>query len=108
MGFLIRFAFWFSLVLLALPFDVGPDENGRESVNPIQALLAARDAVGDIAGMCERQPEVCETGASALHTVTERAKYAARIAVTVIEDAPAKSPVQPEEPVTTGSIPEQD
>lgn len=104
MGFLIRFAFWFSLVLLALPYDVGPDEHGRESVNPVQALLAARDAVGDIAGMCARQPEVCETGASALHTVTERAKVAARIAVTMIEDAPAKSPEAPEEPVTTGSI----
>ncbi|TJW87088.1 MAG: hypothetical protein E5V92_11245, partial [Mesorhizobium sp.] len=27
MGFLIRMAFWFSLVLLALPLSVGPDED---------------------------------------------------------------------------------
>ncbi|MCG8273150.1 DUF5330 domain-containing protein [Aquamicrobium sp. NLF2-7] len=104
MGFLIRFAFWFSLVLLALPFDVGPDGEGRENVNPIQALLAAKDAVGDIAGMCERQPDVCETGASALHTVTERAKLAARMAVSIIEDAPSQPATAPKEPVTTGSI----
>lgn len=108
MGFLIRFAFWFSLVLLALPFDVGPDGSGRESVNPIQALLAARDAVGDIAGMCDRQPDVCETGASAIHTVTERARIAARLAATMIEDAPAASAPSPQEPVTTGSIPSKD
>lgn len=116
MGFLIRLIFWFSLVLLALPFNVGPDENGRGSVNPIQALLAARDAVGDIAGMCGRQPEVCETGAAAVHTVTERAKLAARIAATAIEDAPAdtsaaqppKPSPRPDEPATTGAIPAQD
>ena len=65
MGFLIRMAFWFSLVLLALPLTVGPDEDGHESVGPIQALFAAREAVGDIAGICERKPDVCETGKSA-------------------------------------------
>ncbi|KQZ16409.1 hypothetical protein ASD50_11245 [Mesorhizobium sp. Root552] len=100
MGFLIRLAFWFSLVLLALPFDVGPDEQGRESVNPIQALIAAREAVGDIAGICERKPDVCETGASAVHTISERAKQTARIAATLIEDTPAGQA----EPATTGSI----
>jgi len=100
MGFLIRLAFWFSLVLLALPFDVGPDEQGRESVNPIQALIAAREAVGDIAGICERKPDVCETGASAVHTISERAKQTARIAATLIEDTPTGQA----EPATTGSI----
>ncbi|RVD28877.1 hypothetical protein EN742_35310, partial [Mesorhizobium sp. M4A.F.Ca.ET.020.02.1.1] len=61
MGFLIRMAFWFSLVLLALPLNVGTDEAGHETVGPIQALFAAREAVGDIAGICERKPDVCET-----------------------------------------------
>ncbi|WP_164756141.1 DUF5330 domain-containing protein, partial [Mesorhizobium sp. M7A.F.Ca.US.014.04.1.1] len=56
MVFLIRMAFWFSLVLLALPLSVGPDEAGHESVGPIQALFAAREAVGDMAGICERKP----------------------------------------------------
>lgn len=101
MGFLIRLAFWFSLVLLALPFDVGPDEQGRESVNPIQALIAAQEAVGDLAGICERKPDICETGASAVHTISERAKMTAKIAATLIEDAPAEQA----EPATTGSIP---
>jgi hypothetical protein len=54
--------------------------------------------------MCERQPDVCETGASALHTVTERAKLAARMAVSMIEDAPSQPATTPKEPVTTGSI----
>lgn len=101
MGFLIRLVFWFSLVLLALPFDVGPDEQGRESVNPIQALVAARQAVGDIAGICERQPDVCETGASAVHTISERAKHTARIAASLLEETPSENA----DIVTTGSVP---
>lgn len=100
MGFLIRFAFWFSLVLLALPLDVGPDAQGRESVNAFQALMAAREAVGDMAGMCERKPDVCETGASAMHTISERARQTARIAAALIEDAPA----EPADATSTGSI----
>ena len=86
MFFLMRMAFWFSLVLLTLPLSVGSDEPGQESVGPIQALFAARDAVGDIAGICERKPDVCETGKSAMHTITARAKETAKIAATMLDD----------------------
>lgn len=101
MGFLIRAAFWFSLVLLALPFDIGPDEAGRESVGAVQALVAAREAVGDIAGICERKPEVCETGKSAMRTITVRAKETAKIAAAMLDDETA----EPDTSTTTGSIP---
>ncbi|CDX41743.1 conserved hypothetical protein [Mesorhizobium sp. SOD10] len=86
MGFLIRMAFWFSLVLLALPLGVGPGEDGQQSVGPIQAFFAAREAVGDIAGLCERKPDVCETGKSAMYTITVRAKETAKIAAAMIDD----------------------
>ncbi|TPN83111.1 hypothetical protein FJ987_04025 [Mesorhizobium sp. CU2] len=86
MGFLIRMAFWFSLVLLALPLGVGPGEDGQQSVGPIQALFAAREAVGDIAGLCERKPDVCETGKSAMYTISVRAKETAKIAAAMIDD----------------------
>src|ERR1700754_3975461 len=86
MGFLIRMAFWFSLVLLALPLGVGPGEDGQQSVGPLQALFAAREAVGDIAGICERKPDVCETGKSAMQTITARAKETAKIAAAMLDD----------------------
>ncbi|RWN42743.1 MAG: hypothetical protein EOS03_27685 [Mesorhizobium sp.] len=104
MVFLIRMAFWFSLVLLALPLAVGPDEAGRESVGPIQALFAAREAVGDIAGICERKPDVCETGKSAMHTITARAKETAKIAAAMMDD---KSAAGPDTSTMTGSLPEE-
>ncbi len=85
MGFLIRMAFWFSLVLLALPLDAGG--NG---VNPIQAFFAAREAVEDLRGICERKPDVCEVGKAAMQTIGARAKESARIAYEMLEDETAK------------------
>ncbi len=108
MGFLIRAAFWFSLVLLALPLNVGTDEVGHESVGPIQALFAAREAVGDIAGICERKPDVCETGKSAMHTITARAKETAKIAAAMLDDQQAsdQQAAGPDITVATGSVAE--
>jgi len=99
MGFLIRAAFWFSLVLLALPF--GSTSSNEDSVGPIQALVAAREAVGDIAGICERKPEVCETGRQAVHTITVRAKATARMAAEMIDDKTEA----PDQETVTGSVP---
>ncbi|WP_214473314.1 DUF5330 domain-containing protein [Mesorhizobium sp. dw_380] len=103
MFFLIRMAFWFSLVLLALPLGVSSDEPGQESVGPIQALFAARDAVGDIAGICERKPDVCETGKSAMYTITARAKETARIAAAMLNDKSAGLDTS----TMTASVPEE-
>lgn len=86
MGFLIRTAFWFSLVLLFIPFDLSDGEGSVDTVSPIQAFFAAKDAVGDIAGMCERKPDVCETGRSALQTIGLKARETARMAYAWIEE----------------------
>jgi hypothetical protein len=99
-------AFWFSLVLLALPLTVGPDEDGHESVGPIQALFAAREAVGDIAGICERKPDVCETGKSAMHTISARAKETAKIAAAMLDDKGTEPAASPDTSLATGSVAE--
>lgn len=97
MGFLIRTCFWFSLVLLFLP--IAPEE-GAETVSPLAALVAARDALGDVSGMCERQPQVCDTGRAALQTITVRARESARIAYQMLGEEPADS-----DAITTGGVP---
>ena len=106
MFFLIRMAFWFSLVLLALPLDTGSDASGQPSVGAIQALVAAREAVGDISGLCERKPEVCETGKSAIHTVTVRAIKTAKFAADMLDETDPAA--QPDTSTTTGSVPAND
>jgi hypothetical protein len=104
MGFLIRTAFWLSLVLLVIPVDLS--DSGKapvDTIGPIQAFLAARDAVGDIAGMCERQPEVCEVGRSAVQTIGLKARESARIAMAWIKDDQVRND-QPDQSIMTGSI----
>jgi hypothetical protein len=100
MGFLIRTAFWFSLVLLVLPLGTGP--NGENSVSPLQAIFAAREAVGDLAGICERKPDVCETGKAAMQTIGVRARESARIAYQALDEQFG----QPDTATQTGSAPE--
>ena len=84
MSFLIRMAFWFSLVLLVLPLDTS--ETTGESVSPIQAFFAAREAVDDVSGICERKPDVCEVGKAAMQTIGARARETARIAYEMLEE----------------------
>lgn len=99
MGFLIRMAFWFSLVLLALPLgNVG--ENGARQVGALEALVAAGEAVSDIAGMCERKPDICETGKAAISTVGVRAREASRIAYETLETKTGDT-----DTTVTGSVP---
>jgi hypothetical protein len=93
MFFLMRMTFWFSLVLLMLPFGGGDD---GQQVSPLKALLTVREAVGDIAGICERKPDVCETGKSALHTIGVRAKASARIAYDMLGE--------PDDTIKTGTV----
>ena len=108
MGFLIRTAFWFSLVLLFIPFEVSDSEGRVDTVGPIQAFFAAKEAVDDIAGMCERRPDVCDTGRSALHTIGLKARETARMAYAWIEEdardtAPAQHEIADRE-IMTGSV----
>ncbi|MCO5159937.1 MAG: DUF5330 domain-containing protein [Mesorhizobium sp.] len=85
MGFLIRCAFWLSLVLLIIPIG-GAGDAETDTVGPIQALVAAREAVGDLGAICERKPDVCVTGKAALHTIGVRAREASRIAFELLDE----------------------
>ena len=100
MGFLIRAAFWFSLVLLLLPLDIGSREGGRQPVSASEALFAAREAAGDVTGMCERKPDLCEIGKSAFQTIGIRASEVARVAYEVLD----RQFGEPDPSIRTGSV----
>ena len=101
MGFIIRSAFWLSLVLLLVPLG-GNDANGEDTIGPFEAFAAARGAIGDISGMCERKPEVCVIGKSAIHTIGVRAREGARMAMAAIEEPDT---AETDTEITTGSVP---
>ena len=96
MTFLLRIGFWFSLVLLALPFGFGGETSDAPSVGPIQTFFAAKEAMSDVAGLCERKPDVCETGRAAFDTISVRARESARLAIEMVDPAiPEKQPKPP-------------
>ena len=99
MGFIIRSAFWLSLVLLLVPFG-GAGADSESTVGPVEAFVAARGAIGDISGMCERKPEVCEIGKSAIYTICERAREGARMAKAAIYENYEETDAV----LTTGSV----
>lgn len=101
MGFLIKAAFWFAVVLLILPLGGGEDGQDKPTIGAIQAFFAAKEAIGDISGICERKPDVCEAGQSVMQTVGVRAKESARIAYEMLDTQFG----QPDA-ATTGSVPE--
>lgn len=102
MFFLLRSAFWFSLVLLIIPFDIGSSDPSVQRAGPIETFVAAREAVIDLTGLCDRKPEVCRVGKSAFQTVGVRAREAARIAYETLDDKFA----EPDTQTKTGSVAE--
>lgn len=100
MGFLIKTAFWLSLVLLVIPFGGKGDDGAQASVGPIETFIAAQSVIGDVAGLCERQPETCEFGREALQTIGTRARQGARIAYGLLDEHFSDE----EMPIHTGSV----
>ncbi len=75
--FLIRTAFWLSIVILILPGDPNaPADSPR--VNALEALLAARATVADISAFCARNPDVCATGGDVVDVMAGKVRYNAQ------------------------------
>jgi len=67
MFFLLRMAFWLSIVLILLPTGMSQPQP-ENSVAATDAISAASATVGDLRQFCTRQPEACTVGS---HVATE-------------------------------------
>ena len=79
MFFLLRTAFWLTLVLVLIPFGSEESESNTTPIDPVSAYFAASATVSDIGGFCSRNPQACETGGNALTAIGSRARDGARI-----------------------------
>lgn len=80
MRFLIKAAFWLTIVVLFLPADSAQERDAsRAQVSPIEAFGAAQAAVEDATGFCSRQPDACEVGSQAFQTFGEKAQHGAKL-----------------------------
>src|SRR5690349_3168636 len=76
MFFLLRTAFWLSIVILLLP---APESMKSESgVGAAQAASAASATFSDMGQFCNRQPDACQIGSQALSHFGHKAQASAK------------------------------
>src|SRR5689334_968012 len=81
MFFLIRMAFWLSVVLVLLPTGSSkPTTSARSSeIGALEAVSAASATVSDMSHFCARQPEACSVGSQAAVALGQRAQAGAKM-----------------------------
>jgi hypothetical protein len=76
MFFLLRTAFWLSIVVMLLPT---PDSiKTPDGVGAAKAVSAASATMSDMGRFCARQPEACEVGSQALTQFGHKAQASAK------------------------------
>lgn len=75
--FLLRAAFWLSVVVIVLPTPHSDKQVG-DKIDTTQAITAASAAVSDMGRFCARQPEVCAVGSQALTQFGHKAQASAK------------------------------
>ncbi len=85
--FVLRVAFWLTIVVLFLPADPASQRDGaRAQVGTVEALGVAQAALEDAARFCARRPEACETGAQAFQTFGQKAQHGAKMLYEFLSD----------------------
>lgn len=88
MWFLIKTAFWFTVVLVMLPFFDG-DANDKLSNQPQvqagQAISAASGAIAYASKICADRPDVCENGIQTISALGSRAREGALVAYKLLD-----------------------
>ncbi|AXS39932.1 hypothetical protein D1F64_07520 [Breoghania sp. L-A4] len=80
MFFILRTAFWLSLVVLLIPADPETKAQSKEAdISSLQAIGAAQQAYVDMTRFCERNPMTCETGGAAVEIFSAKARTGARM-----------------------------
>jgi hypothetical protein len=85
MFFLLRVAFWLTIVLALLPSG-GTRSGAQAKVGATDAVVAAGAAVSDMSNFCDRQREACEVGAQTAVAIGTRAQAGARMVFDFISD----------------------
>ena len=104
MFFLLRMAFWLTLVLALLPSG-GTQPNKGPQLAASDAMVAATAAVSDVSNFCERQSQACDVGSKAAVVIGQRAQAGAKMVYDFISDQIAHgdttSPSNPKTASTT-------
>lgn len=94
MMFLLRVAFWLSIVIMLLPS--GSQPKAGPQIDTAGAVSAASAAVADMRQFCDRQPEACSVGSQAALAFGYKAQAGAKMLYEFLSESLA--------PTETGSV----
>ncbi|WEX78358.1 DUF5330 domain-containing protein [Sinorhizobium numidicum] len=108
MWFLVKATFWFSLVLILLPF-LDPSSTSKLEHGPKveigDTVSAANEAFQYISAICIQKPDVCEKGTETFVALGHRAREGARIAYEFLNTQFAETDAgTPDSKVMTGTV----
>lgn len=101
MWFLIKGTFWFSLVLVLLPFLNAESTATLEKGPTVQlgdTFSAASEAINYVTAICLEKPDVCEKGSETFVALGHRAREGAKIAYQFLDTQFADEDVASAEP----------
>lgn len=78
MRFLLRMAFWLTVILALLPSG-GSQPSPKINVSAVDAMWAAKATVTDMRSFCERQPDACSVGSQAAVGIGQRTQAGAKM-----------------------------
>lgn len=102
MFFLLRVAFWLSIVVVLLPAGPKSDPSAPQ-VSTFEAFGAAQAALKDARGFCSREPEACAIGSQAFHVFGQKAQNGAKMLYEFLSSSSPDSLTKQDGP--TGSTP---
>ncbi len=115
MMFLLRMAFWVSVVLALLPsFAAKQPSSVKTDFEPAQAITAASATLSDLREFCARQPDACAAGGQFASVFGQRTEEGARILYDLIGERLRRASIvggsgfSTAEPSTASGKPSQD
>ena len=79
MRFLLKLAFWLTIVILLLPSDRAQQGASAPQVGTSEAVSASGAVVADVRQFCVRQPDACAVGSQALVEFGHKAQAGAKM-----------------------------
>ncbi len=103
MFFLLRMAFWLTVVCILLPS--GSNSTPDAQIDAAQAAALAGAAVSDMRGFCNRQPDACVVGGKVAVALGHKAEAGARTLYEFISAKLNEKTVQAEKPAVKAALP---
>ena len=88
MKFLLKSAFWLTIVLILLPTGGSKDSqtSPEQQISASEAVSAASAAVSDMKGFCARQPDACSVGSQVAVALGHKAQAGAKMLYEFLND----------------------